>query len=250
VKQRQARAWDGDRPEPLGLGGSGEVAGHLARSWSDPEVTAQVSAENARFANVGFGSVRGSVDMHAGAFLFHPLRVYDADARAFADSHGQQAPSDAGFEQFIGWPSFNPRLWRVAFDGDRIAGALAYRRENGRFVVFRIRRRTRPRRARDDVPLRMGLRFFGRELAGVVGNTPLDGLSLAARTLRRAHTYFWFYTGKDDPLARENRAFASELTAAGVPHKYLELRGGHNWALWRGMAWRSYLTAARRLGHP
>jgi enterochelin esterase-like enzyme len=92
--------------------------------------------------------------------------------------------------------------------------------------------------------------IFGRELAGVVGNTPLDGLSLAARTLRRAHTYFWFYTGKDDPLARENRAFASELTAAGVPHKYLELRGGHNWALWRGMAWRSYLTAARRLGHP
>jgi mycothiol synthase len=51
-------------------------------------------------------------------------RVYDADARAFADSHGQQAPSDAGFEQFIGWPSFNPRLWRVAFDGDRIAGQI------------------------------------------------------------------------------------------------------------------------------
>jgi enterochelin esterase-like enzyme len=92
--------------------------------------------------------------------------------------------------------------------------------------------------------------IFGRELAGLVGNTPLDGLSLAARTLRRAHTYFWFYTGKDDPLARENRAFASALTAARVPHTYLELLGGHNWALWRGMAWRSYLTAARRLGHP
>lgn len=70
----------GERPEPLGLGGSGEVAGHLAKSWSDPEVTAQVSAENARYANVGFGSVRGFVDMHVGAFLFHPLRVYDADA--------------------------------------------------------------------------------------------------------------------------------------------------------------------------
>ena len=70
----------GDRPEALGLGGSGEVAGHLGKSWSDPEVTAQLSAENARFANVLFGSVRGSVDMHDGAFLFHPLRVYDGDA--------------------------------------------------------------------------------------------------------------------------------------------------------------------------
>jgi enterochelin esterase-like enzyme len=91
--------------------------------------------------------------------------------------------------------------------------------------------------------------IFGRQLAGLARNTPLDGLHVAAPTLRRLHTYFWFYTGKDDPLGRENRAFASELTAAGIPHTYLELRGGHNWALWRGMAWRSYLVAARRLGH-
>jgi len=32
-------------------------------------------------------------------------------------------------------------------------------------------------------------------------------------------------------------------------HRYLELAGGHNWALWRGMAWRSYTTAASRLAH-
>jgi enterochelin esterase-like enzyme len=91
--------------------------------------------------------------------------------------------------------------------------------------------------------------IFGRQLEGLAQNTPLDTLSIAAPILRRAHTYFWFYTGKDDPLRRENRAFAGELTAAGVPHTYLELQGGHNWALWRGMAWRAYLTAARRLGH-
>ncbi|MEP6993114.1 MAG: translocation/assembly module TamB domain-containing protein [Acidobacteriota bacterium] len=70
----------GERPEPLGLGGSGEAAGHLGQSWNNPEVTAQVSAENARFSDVVFGSVRGSIDMHDGAFLFHPLRVYDGDA--------------------------------------------------------------------------------------------------------------------------------------------------------------------------
>jgi enterochelin esterase-like enzyme len=91
--------------------------------------------------------------------------------------------------------------------------------------------------------------IFGRRLEGLAPNTPLDTLSLAAPILRRTHTYFWFYTGKDDPLRRDNRAFAGELSAAGVPHTYLELQGGHNWALWRGMAWRAYLTAAGRLGH-
>jgi translocation and assembly module TamB len=70
----------GNPHKPLGLGGSGEVSGHIAKSWSDPDVTAQVSAESAKFADVLFGSVRGSADMHDGAFLFHPLRVYEGDA--------------------------------------------------------------------------------------------------------------------------------------------------------------------------
>ena len=91
--------------------------------------------------------------------------------------------------------------------------------------------------------------IFGRQLAGVLRNSPLDQLGEKAPVLRRAQTYFWFYTGTDDALRNENRAFAAALTSARVPHTYLELKGGHNWALWRGMAWRSYLTAARRLGH-
>lgn len=73
-------AASGDRPEPLGLGGSGEAEGHLAGSWSDPDATAQFSAESARYAGVLFGSVRGSVDMRDGAFDFRPLRVYDGSA--------------------------------------------------------------------------------------------------------------------------------------------------------------------------
>ena len=80
-------------------------------------------------------------------------------------------------------------------------------------------------------------------------NTPLDQLSEEAGTLRDAHTYFWFYTGTDDSLRNQNRAFAAALSTARVPHTYLELKGGHNWALWRGMARRSYLAAARRLEH-
>ena len=51
-------------------------------------------------------------------------RVFDADARAFADSYGQQAKSEAEFAEFIHMPTFDPSLWRVAFHGDEIAGQV------------------------------------------------------------------------------------------------------------------------------
>ena len=51
-------------------------------------------------------------------------KVFEADARAFADSYGQAAPSEAQWEAFIGSPSFSPALWQVAFDGEVIAGEI------------------------------------------------------------------------------------------------------------------------------
>jgi ribosomal protein S18 acetylase RimI-like enzyme len=51
-------------------------------------------------------------------------RVYEAGKRAFADSYGEEAPSEAEFEQFIGGPTFDPTLWQVAFHGDEIAGQI------------------------------------------------------------------------------------------------------------------------------
>jgi len=51
-------------------------------------------------------------------------RVYDADARAFADSWGHEAPSDAEFERWLTGPTFDPPLWRVAFHDDEIAGQI------------------------------------------------------------------------------------------------------------------------------
>jgi len=89
--------------------------------------------------------------------------------------------------------------------------------------------------------------IFGRTLAGIERNSPIDRVRTDAPLLHRLHTYFWFYTGTDDSLRGQNEAFARALTGAHVAHRYLELAGGHNWALWRGMAWRSYLTAAKRL---
>ena len=70
----------GSKPSALGLAGSAELTGHVGTSWGDPEATAQIAAETARYGGVLFGSVRGTADMHEGAFVFHPLRVYDGNA--------------------------------------------------------------------------------------------------------------------------------------------------------------------------
>ncbi|HYK43021.1 MAG TPA: translocation/assembly module TamB domain-containing protein [Thermoanaerobaculia bacterium] len=70
----------GSKPEALGLGGSGEVSGHLSGRWTEPDAAVQVSAEETRYGGVLLGSVRGTVEMHGGAFFFRPLRIYDGDA--------------------------------------------------------------------------------------------------------------------------------------------------------------------------
>jgi hypothetical protein len=70
----------GGKPAPLGLGGTGEVTGHLAGTWGNPDATVQFSAEDALWAGVRFGSVRGTADIHEGAFVFRPLRAYEGEA--------------------------------------------------------------------------------------------------------------------------------------------------------------------------
>jgi translocation-and-assembly-module (TAM) inner membrane subunit TamB-like protein len=70
----------GGKPEALGLGGSGQIVGHVGGTWSEPDASVQVTAEEARYASVSFGSVRGTVDMRKGAFFFRPLHVYEGDA--------------------------------------------------------------------------------------------------------------------------------------------------------------------------
>jgi len=70
----------GGKPEPLGLGGTGEASGHLAGAWAEPEATIQFSTEETRWAGVPFGSVRGTADIREEAFFFRPLRAYDGEA--------------------------------------------------------------------------------------------------------------------------------------------------------------------------
>jgi enterochelin esterase-like enzyme len=90
--------------------------------------------------------------------------------------------------------------------------------------------------------------IFGHTGARLRANSPLDTLASSAPALRRAHVFIWFYSGSDDHFRRQNAEFASALAAAHVPHRFRIVRGGHNWALWRGNAWRAYLTASRHLG--
>jgi enterochelin esterase-like enzyme len=90
---------------------------------------------------------------------------------------------------------------------------------------------------------------FGRNLQSVAANTPLTVLPSVAPALRQAHTFFWFYSGKDDPYRLQNRVFAHELKRYHIRSHYFEFRGGHNWALWRGQAMRSLRFAERTLAH-
>jgi enterochelin esterase-like enzyme len=91
--------------------------------------------------------------------------------------------------------------------------------------------------------------IFGHRPALLALNSPLATVPAAAARLRPAGTYFWFYSGSQDPFRFQNASFARELGAVEIPHRFFLVRGGHNWALWRGDAARAYLAASARLGH-
>jgi enterochelin esterase-like enzyme len=91
--------------------------------------------------------------------------------------------------------------------------------------------------------------IFGGDRQLLDANSPLDTLASAAPALRRAHTYVWFYSGTTDRLRHQNRDFAAALAGAGVGHRFFMVRGGHNWALWRGEASLAILAASSHLAH-
>jgi enterochelin esterase-like enzyme len=91
--------------------------------------------------------------------------------------------------------------------------------------------------------------IFGRDRRLLVWNSPLTQLPLDAPALRRAHTFVWLYSGTTDALRPENGAFANALSRDRIPHTYFVVRGGHNWAVWRGEASRALLAASRHLSH-
>jgi ribosomal protein S18 acetylase RimI-like enzyme len=53
--------------------------------------------------------------------------IWAADQEAFRDHWGAQPEGDVGFDLFFAAPDFRPDLWRVAWDGDQVAGVVMNR---------------------------------------------------------------------------------------------------------------------------
>jgi enterochelin esterase-like enzyme len=96
----------------------------------------------------------------------------------------------------------------------------------------------------DDVPS-----IFGHDRALLDWNSPELRLKSVAPVLRASETFVWMYSGSDDRLRPQNVSFAGQLARAHVTHRFLTVRGGHNWALWRGQAARALIAASRHLGY-
>jgi enterochelin esterase-like enzyme len=90
---------------------------------------------------------------------------------------------------------------------------------------------------------------FGRQRDSALmkRNSPQLTVRAAAASLKRAHTFIWFYSGTGDRALKQNDRFARTLTELHLPYRYAVVRGGHNWAIWRGRAVDAYLAAAKRL---
>ena len=88
---------------------------------------------------------------------------------------------------------------------------------------------------------------FGHRAALLRSNSPMETVGTAAGKLRRAHTLFWFYVGNGDRSVPGNQAFANRLAQLHLRHRFYVVRGGHDWAIWRGNAARAYLAAGKGL---
>jgi mycothiol synthase len=54
-------------------------------------------------------------------------RIWEADVEAFRDHWGATDEGEAGFKRFFSPPGFRPDIWRVAWDGDQVAGVVMNR---------------------------------------------------------------------------------------------------------------------------
>ena len=91
--------------------------------------------------------------------------------------------------------------------------------------------------------------IFGRSPAVRAYNSPLAWAPKVASLLRACHTYIWLYSGTSDSLLAQNRAFAAELSALGIVHRFFETAGRHNWGLWRQLMPLALITASEHLSH-
>jgi enterochelin esterase-like enzyme len=92
--------------------------------------------------------------------------------------------------------------------------------------------------------------IFGHRQGLLRWNSPAVTIAHRAAVLRARHGFIWFYTGKGDTMLVQNEAFARSLGRLGVRHRFVVLRGGHDWALWRAQAANALLAASEHLAGP
>ena len=54
----------------------------------------------------------------------HIRQIWDAGDEAFKDHWGYVPSTELNYQDWMGWRGFQPDLWKVAWDGDQIAGMV------------------------------------------------------------------------------------------------------------------------------
>jgi mycothiol synthase len=116
----------------------GRPARRVLSSWPDEEqigATRLYESEGYRVARYGFQMIRDLAEPIAEAPLpagleIRPVlepdhrRIWDADTEAFRDHWNAGERTEADFESWFATPELDTSLWRVAWDGDEVAGSV------------------------------------------------------------------------------------------------------------------------------
>jgi mycothiol synthase len=116
----------------------GRPAERALTSWPDGEqvgATTLYASEGYEVDRYGFLMVRDLAEPIPDAALPEGLeirpvieadhrRIWDADAEAFRDHWQAAERTDADFASWFGEPDLDTSLWRVAWDGDEVAGSV------------------------------------------------------------------------------------------------------------------------------
>jgi mycothiol synthase len=116
----------------------GRPAGRVLSAWPDEEqigATRLYETEGYRIVRYGFQMIRDLGDPIPDAPLpvgleLRPVvesdhrRIWDADAEAFRDHWNAGERTEADYESWFATPELDTNLWRVAWDGNEVAGSV------------------------------------------------------------------------------------------------------------------------------
>lgn len=132
----------------------GRPAARALSAWPDQDQAGAVAlyeSEGYRIVRYGFMMVRDLADSIPDAPLPDGLevrpvqpadhrRIWDADVEAFRDHWESSERTEADYESWYASPELDTTLWRVAWDGEEVAGSVmtfVYPNENERLGVER-----------------------------------------------------------------------------------------------------------------